>query len=120
MALKSSRFQVFPIEKDPFGFSRALFTVTLPDLRTANIMTLFFLLLGSEFGGGGVDGYRASSDMRTCVIYCSRKVPLLSFFEKQLSMSLLFSSSNLAARAFIASGEFSALVFRRGSAPFGL
>lgn len=68
MADKSSSIHVFPIEKDPSLFSLALCKRTLPDLLTATMMTLGFLFSGGEFGGAGVDGYAASSMMRTCVM----------------------------------------------------
>lgn len=56
IAFSSSRFHVLPIEKVPLGFSRALWTLTLPDLRTATRITLFFLLAAGDSGGGGDEG----------------------------------------------------------------
>lgn len=53
MAVKSSIFQVLPIEKVPLAFSRALCILTLPELRTATMMTRGFLFPGFDVGGGG-------------------------------------------------------------------
>src|SRR5436190_1418620 len=68
---RSSKAQVFPMENVLLMFSLPLCIRTCPDFRTAMIMTRGFLTSGFEFGGGGVDGYAASSIMRICVIYDS-------------------------------------------------
>jgi hypothetical protein len=68
IAERSSMPQLFPIENVPFGFSRALCTLTLPDLLTATRITLFFLLACDDSGGGGEDGYEESSAILTCVM----------------------------------------------------
>src|SRR5690348_9730443 len=69
--VRSSSIHVLPIEKDPFAFSRALCIRTRPDLRTATIINRGFLVSGLEFGGGGSEGYAASSIIRICVMYDS-------------------------------------------------
>ena len=71
---KSSRFQVLPIEKVPFGFSLALCIRTRPDFFTATTMTRGFLFSGDESGGGGDDGDAASSVIRMCVMYDSESM----------------------------------------------
>lgn len=68
IADRSSNIHVFPMENEPSLFSLALCTRTLPDFLTATIIARGFLLSGGEFGGGGEDGYAASSVMRTCVM----------------------------------------------------
>jgi hypothetical protein len=65
---QSSNIHVLPIENEPSLFSRALCMRTLPDRLTATIITRGFLFSGGELGGAGVDGYAASSKMRTCVM----------------------------------------------------
>lgn len=46
-------FHVFPIEKVPFAFSRALWRRTRPVDRTEMMMARAFLFAGFPFGGGG-------------------------------------------------------------------
>jgi hypothetical protein len=53
MACRSSRFHVFPIENEPFAFSRPLCMRTRPDLRTATMMTRAFLSPPTDPGPGG-------------------------------------------------------------------
>lgn len=65
---KSSRFHVFPMENDPFVFSRALCIRTRPDFRTATRITRCFLLSGAELTEGGSEGDEASSMTRQCVM----------------------------------------------------
>lgn len=68
ITVKSSRTQVFPIEKVPFAFSLALCMRTRPDFRTATMMTRGFLFSGGDSLGGGLEGYAASSFIRMCVM----------------------------------------------------
>jgi hypothetical protein len=68
---RSSSIQVFPIEKVPLAFSLALCIRTRPDLRTATIMRRGFFASGFALGGGGPDGYAASSMILMCVMYDS-------------------------------------------------
>lgn len=56
ITVKSSKTQVFPIEKVPVGFSLALCIRTRPDFLTAIMMTLGFLLSGGDSRGGGLEG----------------------------------------------------------------
>jgi hypothetical protein len=74
MADRSSRFQVLPMEKEPLLFSRALCMRTRPVLRTATTTIRGFLLSEAEVGGGGVEGWAASSVMRIWVMYDSATV----------------------------------------------
>jgi hypothetical protein len=62
------------MEKVPLTFSRALCMRTSPDLRTATIMSRGFFASGFAVGGGGDDGYAASSMILMCVMYDSRTV----------------------------------------------
>src|ERR1700742_3223837 len=103
IAVNSSRFHVLPMEKDPLGFSRALWTLTLPERRTATRTTLCFLFGGGESGGGGEDGYEASSRTRTWVMYDSSCIPSGSRLLKHASIMRCFSSSNRAARDWLLS-----------------
>jgi hypothetical protein len=68
---KSSSIHVFPIEKVPLAFSLALCIRTRPDFLTATIIRRGFFAAGLAFGGGGEDGYAASSMILICVMYDS-------------------------------------------------
>lgn len=114
MTVRSSMFHVLPIENVPLEFSRALCILTLPELRTATMMTRGFLLFGLEVGGGGDCGYAASSVTRRWVMYDSDKAPLVSILEKQLSIILRFSSSYFSARPLLVVGAAEA---ERGALP---
>lgn len=50
---RSSMGHVFPIEKVPLAFSRALCSLTLPVFRTEIMITRPFLFADDEVGGGG-------------------------------------------------------------------
>jgi hypothetical protein len=56
------------MEKEPFAFSRALCSRTLPVARTETMMTRGFLLEGFAEGGGGACGWAASSWTRMWVM----------------------------------------------------
>ena len=118
-AERSSSIHVFPMENVPLTFSLALCMRTRPDLRTATMMRRGFFASGLALGGGGNDGYAASSMIRICVMYDSStetisvsyfstyvvaswfgailRDPSSSFLPKQLSIILRFSSSNFSA-----------------------
>ena len=53
IADRSSMGQVFPMEKVPLAFSRALCSLTLPVFRTEIMMMRPFLFDEAEVGGGG-------------------------------------------------------------------
>jgi hypothetical protein len=71
IAVRSSRTQLFPIEYVVLLFSRALCIRTLPERRTATIITLGFLDSWGASGDGGADGDVASSTIHRWVMYDS-------------------------------------------------
>ena len=61
---------------------------TRPDLRTATIIRRGFFAEGLAFGGGGVDGYAASSMILICVIYDSNTVVYISSLHGQPALEV--------------------------------
>jgi len=59
------------MENDPLTFSLALCMRTRPEFLTATMMTRGFFESGFELGGGGAEGYAASSAILMCVMYDS-------------------------------------------------
>jgi hypothetical protein len=59
------------MEKEPFAFSRALCSLTLPVFRTEIMTMRAFLFEAGAVGGAGDCGYEPSSWTRMCVMYDS-------------------------------------------------